>query len=199
MKNNLCFLTLLKTLQSNSLKKMSITVPLQSYHFNGRERPSLEHCTFSEQPGFGFGFGGYYGSGRTRVENVQGTLLSDYGPLSILRFRLLPWKNPANIQAAVALLLVALHYTHVRSLEMNQYVANNMQNKELINAKGDLLVDEKYNVVWNTILWTEETEELRRNECLCQVILPRFSCWQLLGAGRAWRDLWIDLVVTPWM
>ena len=54
--------------------------------------------------GFGFVFGGYYGSGITHVENVQGNLLSICGTLhSSLQFRLLPWKKPANIQATVAM------------------------------------------------------------------------------------------------
>ena len=37
------------------------------------------------------------------------------------------------------------------------------------------------------ILETEETEEVRRDEHLRQVILPRISCRQRFGVSRAWR------------
>ena len=40
---------------------------------------------------------------------------------------------------------------------------------------------------WKIILETEETEKWRRDEYLRQVILPRISCCQRFGVGRAWR------------
>ena len=47
------------------------------------------------------------------------------------------------------------------------------------------------------ILETEETEEVGQDEHLCVVILPRISCCQRFGVGRAWR-VSIPIPFPPW-